>query len=38
MNFVFSRTKTEPSIYYLPNIPLDEDATLAEQRREEVST
>ncbi|XP_038902762.1 pinin [Benincasa hispida] len=32
----FIRTKTEPSIYYLPNKPLDEDATLAEQRRDEA--
>ncbi|KAL0548957.1 hypothetical protein IC582_013435 [Cucumis melo] len=32
----FIRTKTEPSIYYLPNKPLDEDATLAEQQRDEA--
>ncbi|XP_022922936.1 pinin [Cucurbita moschata] len=32
----FIRTKTEPSIYYLPNKPLDDDATSAEQRREEA--
>ncbi|CAK9318078.1 unnamed protein product [Citrullus colocynthis] len=32
----FIRTKTEPSIYYLPNKLLDEDATLPEQRRDEA--
>ncbi|XP_022149257.1 pinin [Momordica charantia] len=32
----FIRTKTEPSIHYLPNKPLDEDATLVEQRKEEA--
>ncbi|XP_062029392.1 uncharacterized protein LOC133745350 [Rosa rugosa] len=30
----FIRTKAEPPIYYLPKKPLDEDATLAEQRKE----
>ncbi|XP_031259697.1 pinin isoform X2 [Pistacia vera] len=31
----FIRTKTEPPIYYLPAKPLDEDAILLEQRREQ---
>ncbi|PQQ19277.1 pinin [Prunus yedoensis var. nudiflora] len=30
----FIRTKAEPPIYYLPKKPLDEDPTLAEQRKE----
>ena len=33
---IFIRTKTEPPIYYLPNKPLDEDATSSEKRKEEV--
>eukprot|EP00257_Ricinus_communis_P027275 XP_025014689.1 pinin [Ricinus communis] len=32
----FIRTKAEPPIYYLPKKPLDEDATLLEQRREQT--
>ncbi|KAI4296282.1 hypothetical protein L6164_036251 [Bauhinia variegata] len=32
----FIRTKAEPPIYYLPNKPLDEDATSVEKRKEEA--
>ncbi|KAF2319693.1 hypothetical protein GH714_018041 [Hevea brasiliensis] len=32
----FIRTKAEPPIYYLPNKPLEEDATLLEQRKEQT--
>ncbi|KDP43620.1 hypothetical protein JCGZ_16907 [Jatropha curcas] len=32
----FIRTKAEPPIYYLPNKPLDEDATLREQQKEQI--
>ncbi|XP_022762911.1 pinin-like isoform X1 [Durio zibethinus] len=31
----FIRTKTEPPIYYLPTKPLDEDATICKQRKEQ---
>ncbi|XP_058759813.1 uncharacterized protein LOC131633120 [Vicia villosa] len=31
----FIRTKAEPPIYYMPNMPLDEDAASAEKRIEE---
>lgn len=31
------RTKTEPAIYYLPAKPLDVDATIYEQQKEQVS-
>lgn len=31
-----NRTKAEPPIYYLPNKPLDEDATVVEKHKEEV--
>ncbi|XP_021286097.1 pinin [Herrania umbratica] len=31
----FIRTKTEPPIYYLPTKPLDEDATIHEQRKDQ---
>ncbi|KAI6678662.1 hypothetical protein NL676_039458 [Syzygium grande] len=31
----FIRTKTKPSIYYLPAKPLEKDATLIEQRKEQ---
>ncbi|EOX97405.1 protein interaction regulator family protein isoform 4 [Theobroma cacao] len=31
----FIRTKTEPPIYYLPTKPLDEDATIHDQRKEQ---
>lgn len=33
---VYFRTKAEPSIYYLPTKPLEEDATLVEQRKEQT--
>ncbi|KAM7250930.1 hypothetical protein ACFE04_022813 [Oxalis oulophora] len=32
----FIRTKTEPSIYYLPAKPLDEDLALLEERKEQA--
>ncbi|KAK3184981.1 hypothetical protein Dsin_032267 [Dipteronia sinensis] len=32
----FIRTKTEPHIYYLPKKPLEEDATLLEERKEQA--
>ncbi|KAF8404195.1 hypothetical protein HHK36_009078 [Tetracentron sinense] len=32
----FLRTKTEPPIFYLPAKPLDEDATLVEQQKEQA--
>ncbi|XP_010277686.1 PREDICTED: pinin-like [Nelumbo nucifera] len=32
----FLRTKTEPPIYYLPVKPLDDDATLVEERKEQA--
>ncbi|KAL5787539.1 hypothetical protein ACOSP7_004488 [Xanthoceras sorbifolium] len=32
----FIRTKTEPPIYYLPKKPLEEDATLLEERKEQA--
>ncbi|KAF5190337.1 protein-protein interaction regulator family protein, partial [Thalictrum thalictroides] len=32
----YLRTKAEPSIYYLPVKPLDEDETVAEQRKEKA--
>lgn len=38
MGCVFSRTKAEPPIYYLPNKPLEEDETLFQQRKEQVSS
>jgi hypothetical protein len=34
---VFFRTKAEPPIYYLPKQPLEKDATLLDQQREQVS-
>ncbi|TXG53893.1 hypothetical protein EZV62_019149 [Acer yangbiense] len=32
----FIRTKTEPHLYYLPKKPLEEDATLLEERKEQA--
>ncbi|KAJ7968109.1 pinin [Quillaja saponaria] len=32
----FIRTKAEPPIYYLPNKPLDDNATLVEQQKEQT--
>ncbi|XP_058097217.1 uncharacterized protein LOC131242529 [Magnolia sinica] len=32
----FLRTKTEPPIFYLPTKPLDDDATVLEQRKEQA--
>lgn len=38
LDFIFVRTKAEPPIYYAFAKPVDEDATVVEQQREQVSS